>query len=174
MTEAGVPGVPRIARVLNGWMGTKSGPAFVPRLHRWLYQTTGGRLGHGIIGVPSLLLHTTGRRSGVRRTSALVYGRDGSSLVVAASNYGGARDPAWLANLRATPRVELLVARRQVVAHARVVEVGDADYPRLLAVMNRVNRDRYVHYQARTARPISLVLMSPENAPGAEQRRSTC
>ena len=51
------PGVPRVARTLNGWMGTGSGPAFVPRLHRWLYLRTGGRLGHGIIGVPSLLLH---------------------------------------------------------------------------------------------------------------------
>src|ERR1035441_8339373 len=102
-------------------MGTSTGPAFVPRVHRWLYQRTGGRLGHGIIGVPSLLLHTTGRRSGLRRTAALVYGRDGGSYVVAASNYGGDHDPAWLDNLTADPRARLQVARPHTEADARDV-----------------------------------------------------
>src|ERR1035441_11112021 len=92
-------------------MGTSTGPAFVPRVHRWLYQRTGGRLGHGIIGVPALLLHTTGRRSGLRRTVALVYGRDGSAFVVAASNYGGDHDPVWLGNIRADARVRLQAAQ---------------------------------------------------------------
>jgi len=161
VTEVAAPAVPRIARILNGWMGTNSGPAFVPGLHRWLYMRTGGRLGHGIIGVPALLLHTTGRRTGRLRTSALVYGRDGEALVVVASNYGGEHDPIWLQNLRADPRVQLQVSRRRVAATARVVEPGDADYARLMALMNAVNRNRYRHYQARTARPIPLVAMTP-------------
>jgi len=161
VTEAAGPGVPWVARMLNGWMGTSSGPAFVPRLHRWLYLRSGGRLGHGIIGVPSLLLHTTGRRTGRARTTPLVYGRDGGVLVVAASNYGGERDPAWLRNLRTEPRVRLQVGRRLVAAEARVVEPGDASYARLMALMNAVNRNRYTHYQARTARPIPLVEMTP-------------
>ena len=80
---------------------------------------------------------------------------------MAASNYGGQRDPAWLRNLRADPWVRLQVGRRQLAAEARVVESGDADYARLMALMNAVNRNRYVHYQARTARPIPLVLMTP-------------
>ena len=164
MTEVEDPGVPRIARTLNGWMGTSTGPAFVPQLHRWLYQRTGGRLGHGIIGVPALLLHSNGRRSGLRRTAALVYGRDGSAYVVAASNYGGDHDPVWLGNIRANARVQLQVARRQLEAEARIVLPGDADYPRLLAVMNAVNRNRYDLYRARTARPIPLVVMRETEA----------
>lgn len=153
------PGVPRIARTLNGWMGSSNGPRFVPRVHRWLYQRTGGRLGHGIIGVPALLLHTTGRRSGLLRTAALVYGRDGTFYVVAASNYGGNRDPAWLDNIRANSRVRLQVARRQVEARARIVGPDDPGYARLLAVMNGVNRNRYDLYRARTARPIPFIVM---------------
>jgi deazaflavin-dependent oxidoreductase (nitroreductase family) len=141
-------------------MGTSSGPAFVPGLHRWAYRRSGGRLGHGVIGVPALLLHTTGRRTGLRRTAALVYGRDGDSFVVAASNYGGERDPAWLDNIRADPHVQLQVARRRLDAEARIVHPGDADYPRLMGVMNRINHDRYLHYQARTARPIPLVALT--------------
>ena len=155
------PRVPRIARTLNGWMGSSTGPRFVPQAHRWLYESTRGRLGHGIIGVPVLLLLTTGRRSGLRRAVALVYGRDGESLVVVASNYGGDRDPAWLGNIRADPRVEVCVGRRRVHALARVVGPEDADHRRLFALMNRINRDRYVQYQTRTARPIHLVVLVP-------------
>ena len=98
-TRGEEPGVPWVARTLNGWMGSNSGPRSVPRVHRWLYRHSGGRLGHGIIGLPALLLHTTGRRTGLRRTAALVYARDGDSFVVAASNYGGAHDPAWVGNI---------------------------------------------------------------------------
>jgi deazaflavin-dependent oxidoreductase (nitroreductase family) len=147
--------------MMEGWTGTNTGPAFVPGLHRWLYEASDGRIGHGIIGLPSLLLHTTGRRTGLRRTSALVYGRDGDSFVVVASNYGGPHDPAWLANIRADPRVELQVGRRRLVAEARVVEPGDADYARLWGLMNRVTHYRYDHYQAGTARSIRLVAMRP-------------
>jgi deazaflavin-dependent oxidoreductase (nitroreductase family) len=155
------PRVPRIARMMNGWMGSSTGPAFVPGLHRWVYESSDGRVGHGIIGLPSLLLHTTGRRTGLRRTAALVYARDGDSFVVVASNYGGPHDPAWLANVRADPRVELQVGRRRLVAEARVVEHRDTDYPRLWGLMNRVSRDRYDRYQAGTARPIALVALRP-------------
>jgi deazaflavin-dependent oxidoreductase (nitroreductase family) len=161
MTEVTAPGVPRIAQTLCRWMGSRSGPAFVPGLHRFVYERSGGRVGHGVIGLPSLLLRSTGRHTGLLRTSALVYGRDGSSLIVVASNYGGPHDPAWLANVRADPRVRVQVARRQVDAEAEVVSPGDADYDRLMAVMNRVTHDRYVHYRARTTRPIRLVVIRP-------------
>lgn len=159
MTEVADPRIPRIARTLNGWMGTRPGPAWVPRVHRWLYQRTGGRLGHGIIGIPALLLHTTGRRTGLRRTNALVYGRDGGAYVVAASNYGGDHDPAWLDNIRADSRVQLQVGRRQVTAEALIVLPGEAGYAHLLAVMNAMSRNRYDHYRAKTTRPIPLVTL---------------
>jgi deazaflavin-dependent oxidoreductase (nitroreductase family) len=126
-----------------------------------MYQRSGGRLGHGVIGVPALLLHTTGRRTGLWRTAALVYARDGDSFVVAASNYGGEHDPAWVGNIRANPRVEVQVARRHLVADARVVERGAAGYGDLLALMNGINRDRYDRYQAGTQRQIPLVVISP-------------
>jgi len=159
VTEVADPGVPRIARTLNGWIGSSTGPSWVPRLHRALYRRTGGRLGHGIIGVPALLLHTTGRRSGLLRTAALVYGRAGGSYVVAASNYGGDHDPGWLDNIQADPRVQLQIGRRRVEAEARIVLPGDPEYASLLAVMNGINRNRYDLYRARTTRPIALVAM---------------
>ena len=57
----------------------------VLRVHEKLYVATDGRVGHRLLGVPTLLLRTTGRRSGVTRTNALVYARDGAGYLVVAS-----------------------------------------------------------------------------------------
>ncbi len=51
----------------------------VLRVHQRIYEATDGRVGHGMIGVPTLLLRTTGRRSGATRTNALVYARDATT-----------------------------------------------------------------------------------------------
>ena len=131
------------------------------RAHASLYARTGGRVGHRMAGVPTLLLHTTGRLSGARRTAVLAYGRDGSDLVVVASNDGRDEPPAWLLNLQADPEITVQVARRSAAGRARVVEPGDPDYARLWTLVNRVNHGRYDGYQQRTTRPIALVAVTP-------------
>src|SRR5436189_190632 len=60
----------------------------VLRLHQAIYERTDGRIGHRTIGVPTLLLRTTGRRTGATRTNALVYARDGDAYLVVAPNAG--------------------------------------------------------------------------------------
>src|SRR3954470_16637815 len=97
----------------------------VLRVHEQIYRRTDGRLGHRMIGVPTLLLRTTGRRSGVTRTNGLVYARDGDSYLVVASNGGADRAPAWLYNLRAKPEVGIQVRRERLTGSARVVESSD-------------------------------------------------
>ena len=81
------------------------------KIHEQLYKGTDGRIGHHMIGVPTLLLRTTGRRSGATRTNSLVYARDGEDYLLVASNGGADRPPAWLHNLRANPDVEVQIAR---------------------------------------------------------------
>ena len=132
------------------------------KLHQLLYERSDGRIGHGMIGVPTLLLRTTGRRSGAQRCNALVYAMDGADYVVVASNGGAVSSPGWLFNLRAKPTVEIQVARGRIPATARVLEPGDADYDRLWRLVNDNNHGRYDGYQTRTARPIPLVVLSPE------------
>jgi deazaflavin-dependent oxidoreductase (nitroreductase family) len=131
------------------------------RLHEWLYKATDGRIGHRMIGVPTLLLRTTGRRSGVTRTNALVYARDGADYLVVASNGGGDRDPAWLHNLRANPEVEVQIERRRHKATSRALEPSDPDYERLWKIVNEKNRDRYSAYQKQTSRQISIAVITP-------------
>ena len=92
---------------------SKCWPPSPPRAHRWVYRVSGGRLGHGVFGAPVLLLHTTGRRSGKRHSTPLVYGTDMGTLIVVASNRGGDQAPHWFRNLQANPDVELWIARHK-------------------------------------------------------------
>jgi F420H(2)-dependent quinone reductase len=133
----------------------------VLRLHEELYKRTDGRLGHRMIGVPTLLLRTTGRRSGAVRTNGLVYARDGDDYLVVASNGGAERHPAWLYNLQAHPDVEIQIGRERRQGTARVVEPSDESYARLWKVVNANNRDRYSAYQEKTVRPIPVVAITP-------------
>ncbi|HUR24065.1 MAG TPA: nitroreductase family deazaflavin-dependent oxidoreductase [Acidimicrobiales bacterium] len=130
-------------------------------VHQAVYDFSDGRVGHQILGVPCLLLRTTGRRTGKSRTSALVYARDGGDYVVVASLGGSDHPPAWLHNVGADPHAGVQVGRERFPAVAVVVERGDADYPRLWRAVNDVSRGRYDRYQAKTDRPIPLVRLSP-------------
>jgi F420H(2)-dependent quinone reductase len=133
----------------------------VLRVHQKLYEATDGRIGHGLIGVPCLLLRTTGRRSGQARTNGLVYARDGNDYLVVASNGGADKPPAWLHNLKANPDVEVQVGRDRHKGSARVLEPSDPDYARLWKIVNENNRDRYSAYQEMTSRPIPVVAITP-------------
>jgi F420H(2)-dependent quinone reductase len=130
-------------------------------VHQRIYERTGGRIGHRLIGVPSALLRTTGRRTGQVRTSALVYARDGRDYLLVASNGGSDRPPGWLFNIEARPDVEIQVGRTRTAARARVVTAGDPGYPRLWQAVNEGNHGRYDRYQARTGRKIPVVVVTP-------------
>ncbi|HEY2436228.1 MAG TPA: nitroreductase family deazaflavin-dependent oxidoreductase [Solirubrobacteraceae bacterium] len=131
------------------------------RIHEAVYKATDGRIGHGTIGVPTLLLRTTGRRSGAPRTNALVYARDGDDCLVVASNGGADRHPAWLHNVRAHPDVGIQIGRQRQNATAQVIEPSHPDYERLWKIVNDNNRDRYTAYQQQTSRPIPVIALTP-------------
>jgi deazaflavin-dependent oxidoreductase (nitroreductase family) len=131
------------------------------RVHEAVYKATDGWVGHRILGVPTLLLRTTGRRSGVTRTNGLVYARDGADYLVVASKGGADKPPAWLLNLEANPKVEIQIGRERKQAESRVVGPSDPDYNRLWKIVNENNGDRYSAYQKATSRPIPVVALTP-------------
>jgi F420H(2)-dependent quinone reductase len=130
-------------------------------VHQFLYERSDGRVGHRMLGAPTLLLRTTGRRSGAQRTNGLVYLADGSDYVVVASKGGDDKPPAWLLNLTAQPSVEVQVGRQRHAATARVLQAGEDGYERLWRLVNENNGGRYDGYQAKTDRPIPLVILTP-------------
>jgi len=133
----------------------------VLRAHDKLYKATDGRVGHRLLGVPTLLLRTTGRRSGVERTNSLVYARDGADYLLVASKGGDDRPPAWLLNLEAKPEVEIQIGRERQKGRCKVVYPSDPDYERLWKIVNEENGDRYARYQKLTSRPIPVVAVTP-------------
>jgi deazaflavin-dependent oxidoreductase (nitroreductase family) len=135
--------------------------SWVLRAHAQVYRRTDGRIGHRLLGVPTLMLRTTGRRTGVVRTNSLVYAPDGANWLVVASKGGADAAPGWLHNVRAQPDVEVQIGRRRQPAIARVVEPHDPDYPRMWKAVNDNNGQRYAAYQAKTSRPIPVVELSP-------------
>lgn len=75
-----------------------------------------------------LLLTTTGARTGLPRTTPMMYHRDGDRVLVMASNAGARKPPDWYANLQANPSVQ--------------VEIGDESYPATASVLAGAERER--------------------------------
>src|SRR5690242_20213790 len=76
---------------------------FLP-VHRWLYQNTGGWIGHSLVLQRTLLLTTTGRKTGLSRTQPLTYFHHPSgALFVVASNWSSDTAPAWYLNILSNP-----------------------------------------------------------------------
>jgi deazaflavin-dependent oxidoreductase (nitroreductase family) len=130
-------------------------------VHQFVYERSDGRIGHRMLGTPTLLLLTTGRRSGARRTSALVYVHDGDDYVVVASKGGDDHAPAWLFNLTTGPKVQVQVGRERRPATARVINHDDPDFERLWRLVNDSNSGRYDGYQSKTERQIPVVVLTP-------------
>jgi deazaflavin-dependent oxidoreductase (nitroreductase family) len=126
--------------------------------HLRTYVATGGEQGHEWRpGVPTLLLTTTGRRTGTRHRTALIYGRSGPDYVVVASKGGAPEHPAWYLNLDADPDVEVQVKDEVFRATARTV-TGE-DRAQLWAELARI-WPAYDDYAAKTDRQIPLVLLT--------------
>jgi len=96
-----------------------------------------------MLGVPCLMLRTTGRKTGQTRINSLVYAKDGDRYVVVASKGGDPKAPAWLLNLRAKPEVEVQIGRTHFPATATEIGLGDPDYARLWKLVNDTNGNRY-------------------------------
>ena len=109
--------------------------------------------------LPTLLLTTTGRKTGKPRALPLIYGEAGKSYVVIASKGGMPTHPVWFNNLEADPRCELMVGAKKLTARARVAE-GE-ERARLWKKMVAIYAP-YAEYQTRaTARVIPVVVLDP-------------
>jgi deazaflavin-dependent oxidoreductase (nitroreductase family) len=120
------------------------------------YRATDGEEGHEWQGVRTLLLTTTGRKSGEERTTPLIYGEDDGRYVVVASKGGAPDDPAWFKNLRADPGAKVQVAADKFEAQARTATGEERD--RLWAQMAEI-WPAYADYATKTDRLIPVVVL---------------
>ncbi|MFI6030517.1 nitroreductase family deazaflavin-dependent oxidoreductase [Amycolatopsis magusensis] len=122
------------------------------------YLASGGTEGHESNGVHTLVLATTGRRTGTPRRTCLIYGKAGEDFVVVASKGGADEDPAWFKNLQATPSVGVQAGTRRFTAHARVASPAEREplWRQMVAIF-----PLYEEYAEKTDREIPIVLLTP-------------
>jgi deazaflavin-dependent oxidoreductase (nitroreductase family) len=125
--------------------------------HQFIYERSGGRIGHWLGNTPMLLLRTTGRQTGRQRTVALLYHQDRDSYVVVGSKGGSDAAPAWLLNLQANPKVDVQIGTQRFRAKARVAVARER--PRLWAEVTRL-WPSFNRYQSQTKREIPLVILT--------------
>jgi proline iminopeptidase len=109
--------------------------------------------------LPTLLLTTTGRKSGKPRALPLIYGEAGDSYVVIASKGGMPTHPAWYRNLEAKPECELMVGAKHVSARARVAEGEERE--RLWKQMAEFYPPYDKYQENAAARTIPVVVLDP-------------
>ncbi|WP_433590408.1 nitroreductase family deazaflavin-dependent oxidoreductase [Nocardia sp. CA-145437] len=147
----------RFANRRGIYLGRRSTTVHV-RVYRWSRGRIGGRV-PGWRGGRILLLDHVGARSGVRRTSPLMYVEADGVLAVAASKAGEPEHPAWFHNLLAHPDTVVEVGGAVRPVHARVATADERErwWPRFVAAM-----PDFAFYQERAAgRLIPVVLLEP-------------
>jgi deazaflavin-dependent oxidoreductase (nitroreductase family) len=123
-------------------------------------------LGVGPWGDHVLLMTAKGVKSGDAITTPLVYGREGDQYVIVASQGGAPKHPAWFANIKANPEVEVEVANANGTetfkARAHVVD-NRAERDRLYEEMSKI-WPSFKNYQTKTDRLIPVVILEREGA----------
>jgi len=125
-----------------------------------LYRLTGGAIGGRMQGMAALLLTTTGRKSGKRYTTPVLYRAENNHFLVAASNGGSGKLPNWWLNARSGTPIEIQIGRtrQQVSAQQASAEERQRLWPLLVAAY-----PTYAKYQQGTAYPIPVIILSPRN-----------
>jgi proline iminopeptidase len=113
-------------------------------------------LGGGKGMVPTLLLTTTGRKSGLELTLPLIFGRSGEDYMVVASKGGAPQHPSWYLNLTENPTVKVQVKADKFTAQAHTANAQEraALWPKMVEIYGP-----YADYQKKTDRQIPVVVL---------------
>jgi deazaflavin-dependent oxidoreductase (nitroreductase family) len=133
--------------------------------HKVVLRISGGRLGGNLLGMQAVELHTTGRRSGARRSTMLTAPiAEDDRVVLVASKGGDDRHPDWYRNLVADPDVELTIDGATTPMRARTANAEEKEqlWPDIVAAYRF-----YDSYQRRTDRDIPVVIC--EKRPGQDE-----
>jgi deazaflavin-dependent oxidoreductase (nitroreductase family) len=152
----------KLGKIVVKASGTKTfmhiGPKIVPHVDRALHKLSGGRIIMSGGMLPSLVLTTTGAKTGQRRTTPLATKPLNGSWYVVGSNFGREDHPAWTANLSAHPDTEISFQARIIAVHAHLLTTEEKDefLPHLLTFW-----PNYAVYAARSGRDLRVFRLDP-------------
>ncbi|MFF5206107.1 nitroreductase family deazaflavin-dependent oxidoreductase [Streptosporangium sp. NPDC000396] len=141
----------------------KVGPKVVPRMDRVAHRLTGGRLVMSDGLIPTLILTTTGAKSGEPRVAPLAClpeDGDGGGFLVVGSNFGRAHHPAWSGNLLKTPEATVSFRGREIPVTGRLLtgEERAEAWSRLLRIWPVYDR-----YTEKSGRDIRVFRLTPRS-----------
>ncbi len=122
------------------------------------FHSNEGRVGGMFEGMPLLLLHHTGAKSGKSRINPLAYQDDGGRYVIFASKGGAPEHPAWYHNLKANPNITIEVGSEEIDVIAS--EASGEERERLF----RTQAERipqFAEYEQKTERMIPVMILTP-------------
>jgi len=122
------------------------------------FHANGGRVGGPLEGMPLLLLHHTGARSGTSRTNPLAYQSDDGRYVVFASKAGAPTNPDWYHNLKAKPEVTIEVGTDTIDVVATEATGGER---KRLYLAQAERMPQFAEYAAKTTRAIPVIVLTP-------------
>ena len=155
--------LPRLLRPPVAWMSRTlvfrtMGPKVMPTLERATRAFTGGRTPLSGAIVPSLVLHTTGAKSGEPRRTELMYCPDGDEMLITGSNFARDSHPAWTWNLMANPEAAVEVRGRRIEVLAALVAEEDREATWVLLERNWPG---YRGYERSAGRDLRIFRLTP-------------
>lgn len=123
------------------------------------FRANAGAVGGQFEAAPLLLLHSRGARSGLERTTPMMYQALGDDMAVFASKAGAPTNPDWFHNLVANPNATVEVGTKTVAVTARVAEADER-----ASIWERQKRafPGFADYESKTTRTIPVVILTPD------------
>jgi deazaflavin-dependent oxidoreductase (nitroreductase family) len=122
------------------------------------FRANAGHVGGSFDGMPILLLHHTGAKSGAERVNPLAYQADDGRYVIFASKAGAPENPAWYHNLKANPDATVEVGAQTLAVRAS--EATGEERERLFAAQ-AARLPQFTEYAAKTSRTIPVIVLTP-------------
>jgi deazaflavin-dependent oxidoreductase (nitroreductase family) len=151
-----------LGRLVIKMSGSKAfmrvGPKVIPHIDRFLHRISGGRIIMSRGMLPSLVLTTTGAKSGQKRTTPLATKPEDGYWYVVGSNFGRDTHPAWTANLIANPDAEVSFDARSTPVRAHLLDEAEKAeaWPRLVTFW-----PNYDVYTERSGRDLRVFRLEP-------------
>ena len=120
------------------------------------FRANDGKVSGSFANAPLILITHTGAKTGTKRTSPLVFTRDGERIVLIASKGGAPTHPHWYLNMVANPQVTVELPGETF--EARVTEVTGAERDRLYAAQAE-QMPNFAEYAAATDRQIPVLVL---------------
>ncbi|MBA3873972.1 MAG: nitroreductase family deazaflavin-dependent oxidoreductase [Anaerolineae bacterium] len=133
----------------------------VTGLHVFLYHASSGKIWGSMNGNPVLMLTTTGSKTGLPRTTPVMYVHKDNEYLIAASAGGSNQNPTWLSNLNHNPQATIEINGKQIKVKT-VITSGD-ERDRLYENFKAMGSN-FIEYEKKTTRKIPVIRLQPVTA----------